>query len=118
MSSGTSPCATSGSCSPPSPWPGSPRSTRRIPSAGARHGQVRYQRALTVAPRGTQPETPRLELRDRCCDKAPVRPGHRPLVVIEHRSGVELAEALNQPGDQTGPPGLVGGTEPGAVVAV
>src|SRR5215472_896796 len=117
MSSGTSPCATSGSCSPPSPWPGSPRSTHRIRSAGARHSQV-HQRPLTATPRGTQPETLRLELRDGCAGEAPVRPGHRPLMVIEHRSGVELAQDLNQPGHQAGPPGLVCGTEPGAVVAM
>src|SRR5215467_3749204 len=62
--------------------------------------------------------TLRLELWDGCAGEAPVWPGHRPLLVIEHRSGAELAEALNQPGYQAGPPGLVCGTEPGAVVAV
>jgi len=39
--------------------------------------------------------------------EAPVRPGHRPAAVLEHGVGVELAEALDQPGHQAGPPGLV-----------
>ena len=39
--------------------------------------------------------------------EAPVRPGHRPSAVLEHRVGVELAEALDQPGHQAGPPGLM-----------
>jgi len=53
-----------------------------------------------------------------CGGEAPVRPGHRPLAVLEHGIGVELAQALDQPGHQAGPPGLVGRTEPGSVVAV
>jgi len=85
-----------------------------ISAAASGHGNVFWDIAL----RGTQPETLRLELRDGCAGEAPVRPGHRPLMVIEHRSGVELAQDLNQPGHQAGPPGLVCGTEPGAVVAM
>ena len=38
---------------------------------------------------------------------AAVGPGHRPVAVLEHGVGVELAQALDQPGHQAGPPGLV-----------
>ncbi len=41
-----------------------------------------------------------------------------PLVVLEHAVGIELACALDQSGDQAAPPGLVGSTEPGPVIAV
>jgi hypothetical protein len=39
------------------------------------------------------------DVRDRFRGETPVRAGHRPLAVVEHGSGVELAEALDQPGD-------------------
>jgi hypothetical protein len=38
--------------------------------------------------------------------------------VLEHGVRVELGQALDQPGHQAGPPGLVRGTEPGSVVPV
>ncbi|HYX59139.1 MAG TPA: hypothetical protein VE888_09030, partial [Streptosporangiaceae bacterium] len=38
--------------------------------------------------------------------------------VLEHGIGVELTHALDQPGHEAGPAGLVGGTQPGSVVAV
>src|SRR5580700_7431366 len=50
--------------------------------------------------------------------QAPVGPGQRPVVGLEHGVGVELALALDQPGHQAGPAGLVGGAEPGSVIAV
>jgi len=53
-----------------------------------------------------------------CGGDAAVGAGHRPMRVLEHGVGVELGQALDQPGHQAGPPGLVGSTEPGAVVAV
>jgi hypothetical protein len=53
-----------------------------------------------------------------CGGEAPARPGHRPLAILEHGAGVELAQALDQPGDKPGPPGLVGRAEPGSVVTV
>jgi len=37
----------------------------------------------------------------------PVGLGHRPGAVVEHGRGVELAAALDQPGHQPGPPGLM-----------
>jgi len=40
------------------------------------------------------------------------------VLVLKHGVGVELGQALDQPGHEAGPPGLVRGAEPGAVVAV
>src|SRR5262245_1118974 len=50
--------------------------------------------------------------------RAAVGTGHRPATVPEHAVRVELAEALNHPGHQAGPPGLVRGAEPGPVIPV
>src|SRR5262249_42513336 len=50
--------------------------------------------------------------------RATVRTGHRPVTVLQHAVRVELAEALDHPGHQAGPPGLVRGAEPGPVVPV
>src|SRR5215469_90587 len=49
---------------------------------------------------------------------AAVRTRHRPPGLVEHGGGVELAEGLDQPGNQASPPGLVRRAEPGPVVAV